>query len=130
VDFWSASTAARQHYFPELTQQITRIQGPDGLRLAIFDEPGCAGGGPPLGNRDAPISTRSLPALFFDPTSPASIRRRISAENWTAEATVVDDRALLDAPGADHHARDRRNQHAAAPDRLRAHAPRRAPISG
>ena len=99
VGFLVSLDWARQHYFPELTQQITRIQGAEsGLRLAIFDEAGVPVVAPPLGNRDAPISTRTFPTLFFDPDiagldpSP-DLQQRI----WTAEATVVDDRALLAA---------------------------------
>lgn len=99
VGFLVSLDWARRHYFPELTQQITRIQGREsGLRLAIFDDAGAPIVSPPIGNRDAPISTRTFPTLFFDPDiagldPPPDLPERM----WTAQATVADDRALLAA---------------------------------
>jgi signal transduction histidine kinase len=96
VGFLVSLDWARRRYFPELTQQITRIQGPDsGLRLAIFDESGAAIVAPPGGGPDAPVSTRTFPTLFFDPDiagldPPADLPHKM----WTARATVADDRAL------------------------------------
>src|SRR5262249_44627399 len=89
----------RRHYFPELTQQITRIQGPDsGMRLAILDGSGAPVVAWDAGSRDAPSSTRTFPMLFFDPDiagldPPPDRPERL----WTARATVVDDRALVAA---------------------------------
>jgi signal transduction histidine kinase len=89
----------RQRYFPEFTQQITRIQGPDsGLQLAIFDDGGTPVVAPPRGNRDAPVSTRSFPMVFFDPDiAGLDPQPDVPRKMWSARATVVEDRALLAA---------------------------------
>ena len=99
VGFLVSLDWVRRHYFPELTQQITRIQGPDsGLRLAIADGSGVPVVAQPAGGREAPISTRAFPVLFFDPDiAGLDPPPELSDKMWTARATVADDRALLAA---------------------------------
>lgn len=99
VGFLVSLDWVRDHYFREMTEQITRIQERDsGLELAIFDEVGTPVVVPPVSDDDAPASARTFPALFFDPDiiglEPSPDLRQ---QTWTARATVAGDLTLLAA---------------------------------
>jgi signal transduction histidine kinase len=89
----------RCYYFPELTQQVARIQGSDpGLRLAILDGSGAAVVAPAAESATARSSSRTFPLLFFDPDiAGLDPSPDLPHDVWTARATVFDDRALLAA---------------------------------
>jgi len=76
----------RQHYFPELLQQLADVGGEKtGLGLAIVDEHGKRIAGR-VGS-DAFVSRRTFPLAFFDPTAlPAANSNGANAASWTVLA--------------------------------------------
>lgn len=59
----------RTSYFPELTEEVSRLTtgGSAGLRVAILDERGIAVAGVPAAAGEGPVVSRALRPLFFDP---------------------------------------------------------------
>jgi signal transduction histidine kinase len=92
----------RDHYFPELTNQIAQIGGATGLALAVVDESGkrvantrVLGAGP--------MVRRSLPIMFSDPLLMAVDQPSdLSWRRWTVEVGGAADPTLAAAiSGAD-----------------------------
>jgi signal transduction histidine kinase len=92
-------TWVREHYFPEMTRQIGRVDGGTvGVALSVVDDQGqrVAGTGTATGN--AREVRRSLPLTFFDPllltpNAPPDLPRR----EWTVRAASSNDPTLAEA---------------------------------
>jgi signal transduction histidine kinase len=82
---------AREHYFPEMARQVTRIG--QGGALGIVDDRGLAVGAATAGGASGgPIIRRWFPVVFFDPLlvgldSPADLER----QSWAVQVKVNDD---------------------------------------
>ncbi|NOT24994.1 MAG: HAMP domain-containing histidine kinase [Acidobacteria bacterium] len=92
-------TWARDHYFPELAQQIARLKpATNGVTLSIEDDAGrqvAATGETGSGDNDV---RRPFPATFFDsilltPNAPMDVPR----QDWTVRATASNDPTLAEA---------------------------------
>jgi signal transduction histidine kinase len=89
---------AYTHYFPELTQQVSRISGVEGLALAVTDDRGTLITGVlpttrPESSRQRPFTMMFLdpPTVALDPPSDLPQRR------WTVHINIDDDPALVTA---------------------------------
>jgi signal transduction histidine kinase len=89
---------AYEHYFPELTQQVSRISGVHGLTLAVTDDRGTVITG--TLPRITPESTRQRPftMMFLDPPTvaldpPSDLPQR----RWTVHINTDDDPTLVTA---------------------------------
>jgi Osmosensitive K+ channel histidine kinase len=93
----------RNHYFPELTNQIAQIGGATGLALAVVDDGGTRVATTPTAFSGGPVVRRSFPVMFSDPLlmavdQPAGFAWR----RWTVEVGGADDPTLAAAiRGAD-----------------------------
>ena len=93
----------RNHYFPELTNQIAQIGGATGLALAVVDDGGTRVASTPTAFSGGPVVRRSFPVMFSDPLlmavdQPAGFAWR----RWTVEVGGADDPTLAAAiRGAD-----------------------------
>jgi signal transduction histidine kinase len=87
---------ARQHYFPDLTNEVGRIGGAtSGLTLGVVDDHGQRVSSTQPLARAGPTRRRSFPLMFFDPLlvavdQPADLLRR----EWTVEVSGADDPTL------------------------------------
>ncbi len=89
----------REHYFPGMAQQVTRI-GRAGT-LAIVDDRGLPLDGTPAPAANGPIIRRWFPVMFFDPflvgiDSPADLSRQA----WAVQVRMEDDVTLASATRA------------------------------
>jgi len=90
---------AREHYFPELAREVSRIGGPDrGLAFGILDERGenvvatrPVEGAGPVGRREFPVHFFDSAAVAINP--PASLPRR----QWSVRVSGAADPALAAA---------------------------------
>lgn len=93
---------ARQHYFPEVSQQVARIAGDrDGLTFTFEDarhgEGWNAASGPPSDPME-PSGRRSLAVAFFDPSLVAvDPPPDLTIEQWTVRAGLSQDPAMQSA---------------------------------
>lgn len=90
---------ARQHYFPDLTNEVGRIGGTtSGLTLGVVDDRGQrVSSTQPLAGA-GPTSRRAFPLIFFDPLlvavdQPSDVSRR----EWTVEVSGAADPTLAAA---------------------------------
>lgn len=83
----------RQHYFPELTNQIARIAGnAGGLALSVVDDRGTRVASTHPEVWSAPISRRTFPVMFFDPLLAAVGQSRARARrDWVVEVSGARD---------------------------------------
>jgi len=94
----------RDHYFSELTAQLSRIvNGQSSMALEIFDENGeLITANHPAdmlhSNSDAPVKEHRFPLFFFDPVLTATLPDdALKVRNWTARAQAIDDETMLAA---------------------------------
>jgi hypothetical protein len=93
----------RNHYFPELTNQIAQIGGASGLALVVVDDGGTRVASTPAAFSAGPVVRRTFPVMFSDPLlmavdQPAGFAWR----RWTVEVGGADDPTLAAAiRGAD-----------------------------
>ena len=86
----------REHYFPGMAQQVTRIEHAG--TLAIVDDRGLPVDGTPAPAANGPTIRRWFPVMFFDPLlvgidSPADLSRQA----WAVQVRMEDDVALASA---------------------------------
>jgi signal transduction histidine kinase len=88
----------REHYFPELTRQVTRI-GNTGAEpgVSVVDERGQSVAGP-TETVGRPATSRAFPVMFFDPLLVAlDPPSDLSRQQWTVQVDVAHDPTLAAA---------------------------------
>lgn len=87
-----------RHYFPELTQQVSRISGVEGLRLAVTDEQGTLVTGARASMLTDSVRQRPFRMLFLDPLSVAlDPPDDLPQRQWMVHVDAADDPTLLTA---------------------------------
>lgn len=94
----------RAAYFPELTEEVARLTGAStGLRVAILDQHGAAVAGIAAAKGAAPVVSRPLRPLFFDPELVMlNAASDLPAHVWTVQVDAANDPTVAVAvQGAD-----------------------------
>jgi signal transduction histidine kinase len=93
----------RNHYFPELTNQVAEVGGATGLALSVYDEKGAQVARTRTGLSAGPAVRRSFPLMFSDPLLMAVDQPHdFLSKRWTVEVGGAADPTLAAAiRGAD-----------------------------
>lgn len=89
----------REHYFPEITGQVARMDGVESaIPPAVLDARGNQVAGPPGGLLPVAARRREFPLAFFDPQlAGPHLPEDFVMENWVAVACAGGDPILADA---------------------------------
>lgn len=88
----------QDHYFPELTQQVSRISGVEGLKLAITDEHNAIVTGPSAPTVLESSKQRPFVMMFLDPLTVAlDPPEDLPQRRWTVHIGTDDDPTLVTA---------------------------------